>query len=106
MFGLNVHLQYILFLVDDHILGVTFCDVLLEFRISSFLIGACVAQGVTTSGHEKYGQCNSNNCVNPVHIELRHLGLVVVVIVVGIVFIVHKDEFCYNRIGISNAMPI
>ena len=84
---LDVHLQGVLFLAYDHVLGVTLSYILLELGVCCRLTGRCVAaKSIASASKEEYCQTYDDHGVNPVHIEPGHLRLVVVLLWIVVVY--------------------
>ena len=74
--GADVHAEGVGALVDNHLRTIPFGNVLLEGGVVSFYAGACGHQSVP-SGKEHHSEGNDDEYVEPVHVELRHIRLVV-----------------------------
>ena len=88
---LDIHFQRIVVLVDDDTLGPSTVDVGLEVGIAGIGCRArSTEQSVSAASEEENGQSDDNESVKPVHVEPRHLWLIVVAL--GIVVVVHFSD--------------
>ena len=64
VFGLDEHLERVLVLVDDDVVGVTFLHIRLEVGVRGILAGACrFGQGVAAAREEQECQGHGNEDV-------------------------------------------
>ena len=80
--GLHIHLQRLRRLVGNNAVGIAVLHEVLELAIGSlprgdFLFTLNVGRAV---GEIEKGQCGNGYQIHPVHIELGHLGLVVLIL--------------------------
>lgn len=93
---LDIHLERVLVLVDDNALGPSAVDVSLKVGIAGVGRRSRPAQqGISAASEEENSQSDDNESVKPVHIELRHLRLIVVAL--GIVVVVHFSDRNLNK---------